>query len=266
MVEAATREAASRTNPAAGEAPEGGTKKNQPRIFAAPAAPKGYSRHPRLHRSVRTARHRSSCNLAVRGNLAVGLINGINAVARAVGSSIAHALERYLGPRLSRFEIARRQREAEDRHAAMDAKAAAAERADREREFQQELEEQRRRLEDELEAIRHRARQRSHAAQLAGLSRTFAALARRAPKPPAPKKSARRRRGEDGQGHASYRKNIKRLFDKVTRWTIGDERGDDPPSIDAEAEHRHQQRMASPDQEHGRGARHYRPNYPSPTL
>jgi len=103
----------------------------------------------RFRSSIRTARHRSSANLAV------GLINGASGLARAM-QRVAHALERYLGPRLSRFVIARRQREAEDRQAENQAKADAAERAAQQQKFDDELEELRRRAEEEEDEARRR--------------------------------------------------------------------------------------------------------------
>lgn len=120
--------------------------------------------------------------------------------------------------------------------------------------------------EDEFAAIRERAQQRRHAAYGAAFVQTFTALARTLPKPAPPKKSARRRSGDEDKGRASTRKNIKRLFAKVTRWTTTDERGDELPSIDAEAEQRHRQSMADPGQQRQQRPQQPGPNYPSPTL
>jgi hypothetical protein len=119
----------------------------------------------------------------------------------------------------------------------------------------------------EIAAIRERAQQRRHAAYGAAFVQTFTALARKLPKPAPPKKSARKRGGDEDKGRASTRKNIKRLFAKVTRWTVADERGDELPSIDADAEHRHRQSMADPGhQQRQERPQHPGPNYPSPTL
>jgi hypothetical protein len=71
---------------------------------------------------------------------------------------------------------------------------------------------------------------------------------------------------KQAKARAAYRKNIKRLFAKVTHWTVDDERGQQPPTIDAQAVEQQRQRMASPDHGEEQGLRSSRPDYPSPTL
>src|SRR3974377_797206 len=108
---------------------------------------------------------------------------------------------------------------------------------------------------NEFAAIMERARQRRVAAQVVDFVQSFKALARKLPKPPAPKKSGRK--GEDEKGRASYRKNINRLFAKVTGWTVDDERGHQPPTVDSDWWHWHRQSKggpANPRPEQGRGA------------
>ena len=119
----------------------------------------------------------------------------------------------------------------------------------------------------EIVAIMERARQRRIAAQVAGFVQSFKALVRKLPKPPAPRKSGRK--GDDEKGRASYRKNINRLFTKVTRWTVDDERGDHPPTVDNDWWHWHRQSMAGARdhrQEQERPLQSQRPNYLSSTL
>jgi hypothetical protein len=84
---------------------------------------------------------------------------------------------------------------------------------------------------------------------------------------PAPKKSRRKRSGDDEARAADLRKQIKRLFRKVRRH-IADDPRDDRPTFDSQWFHQHQQRTAQPDtgSEHERGFRQCGPDYASPTL
>jgi hypothetical protein len=94
------------------------------------------------------------------------------------------------------------------------------------------------------------------------------ALTQRAPKPAAPKKTARKRSGEDDKGRIAFvRKQTRRVFRKVARRVSDDER-DERPTFDAHSFHQHQQRVADIGSTHEqeRGFRSGGPNYPSPTL
>lgn len=156
------------------------------------------------NRTIRTSRPRFRSSIGPhrrRANVAVGTVN----VAARIMGGIAHALERYLF-RAHPLEIARRQREAEQRHAEMQAKADAADRAARDREFQEQQEDLRRRLEEELAAIQHRARQRSHAAAF-HLAATCM-IEREAPAPAPAAGSSKKRRGDSEDGWPQIRRML----------------------------------------------------------
>ena len=69
---------------------------------------------------------------------------------------------------------------------------------------------------------------------------------------PTPKKSRRKRSGEDEARAADLRKQIKRLFRKVRRHVGDDDRdpSDERPTFDAHEFHQHQQRVADIESDH----------------
>jgi hypothetical protein len=196
--------AATRVDPDAGDgAPAGGTGK-QPRLTA-------LLRHPGNHRRVRTVRQRRA-----RNNAVIGVIGGFARSLEQLGRDLERALMPRKSPLLRALERARIEQEMAERNARADA----AERAPRDREFQEWLEEQRRRLEEELQAIRNRARQRRHAASVAAFAQSFAALTKRVPKTDTPKKSGRKKRREerDGQLQKLAAKFLRRLDARADNW------------------------------------------------
>jgi hypothetical protein len=94
------------------------------------------------------------------------------------------------------------------------------------------------------------------------------ALTLRVDAPAPPKKSRRKRSGDDEARAAELRKHLKRIFRKVRRHVSDDDR-DDRPTFDAAAFHQHQQRVADIGGDHRhdeRGLRPIGPHHPSPTL
>jgi hypothetical protein len=96
-----------------------------------------------------------------------------------------------------------------------------------------------------------------------------AAIALRITAPAAPRKSRRKRSGEDDKERTAFiRKHMRRLFRKMARQTSEDWR-DAPPTFDGDAWHRHQQSVAGVRCDHQgpeRGLQDGGANYPSATL
>jgi hypothetical protein len=82
---------------------------------------------------------------------------------------------------------------------------------------------------------------------------------------PAPAKKPKRKGGdEDKERGAFIRRNLRRLWRKMT-WKTCEDGRDPRPAVDSQWWHLHRQRTAAIAPEQGRELRPGRPDYPSPT-